>query len=248
MENRHLFNICCTVIQKIVILLIACVFSVSVKAQKGNYISLKQKTEVLDNRKKATKKVDLYFDKEKQVITKYYYSSPDFVTVVNPFGEVKTYYPESNEVAYEQVPELSSKRTLIYYFTNNFIEDLGLVDEGFRLVSNEFDGQYYVTTWQPPSTLKGIVTVKMVFENGLPIYSEYQASKENILKKIYYTNYKDFRQFRLPMNIVEISYIPSKDSIISRTSFSDVKVSWSDDSPYFNFKIPEDAKPISQSK
>jgi hypothetical protein len=50
------------------------------------------------------------------------------------------------------------------------------------------------------------------------------------------------------MNIVEISYVPSKDSIISRTTFSDVKVSWSDDSPYFNFKIPEDAKTISKSE
>jgi hypothetical protein len=55
------------VIQKIVILLITCFFSVLVKAQTGNYISLKQKTEVLENRKKATKNVDLYFDKEKQV-------------------------------------------------------------------------------------------------------------------------------------------------------------------------------------
>ena len=226
----------------------ACVFSISLKAQTGNYISLKQKTEVLENSKKATKEVDLYFDKEKQVVTKYYYSSPDFITVANSFGEVKTYYPESNEVSFEQVSELSSKRNLIYYFANNLIDDLGLVDEGFSLISNKFEGQYYVTTWQPPSALRGIGNVKMVFENGLPVYSEYQASEENILRKIYYTNYKDFKQFRLPMNIVEISYVPSKDSIISRTTFSDVKLSWSDDdSPYFNFKIPEDAKPISKS-
>lgn len=235
-------------IQKIVILLVVCVSGVSLKAQTGNYISLKQKTEVLENHKKATKEVDLYFDKEKQVVTKYYYSSPDFITIANPFGEVKTYYPESNEVAYEQVSEMSSKRNLIYYFANNLIEDLGLVDEGFSLVSNEFEGQYYVTTWQPPSSLRGLGNVKMVFENGLPVYSEYQASKEKVLRKIYYTNYKDFNQFRLPMNIVEISYVPAKDSIISRTTFSEVKVTWSDDSsPYFNFKIPDDAKPISNS-
>ena len=233
-------------IQRTVILLVLCVFSISLKAQTGNYISLRQKTEILENHKKVSQKVDLYFDKEKQVITKYYYSSPDFVTVANPFGEVKTYYPESNEVAYEQVSELSSKRNLIYYFANNLVEDLGLVDEGFSLISNEFEGRYYVTTWQPPSALRGIGTVKMVFENGLPVYSEYQASKEKILRKIYYINYQDFSQFRLPMDIVEIRYAPSKDSIVSRTTFFDVKVSWSGDDPYFNFKIPEDAKPISK--
>ncbi len=221
---------------------------VSLNAQTGNYISLKQQTEVLENKKKITNVVDLYFDNNKLIITKYYHSLPDFVVIANSLGEIKTWYPGSNEVAYKQITELSSKRSLIYYFANNLTDDLGLAEEGFNLSSNTREDQFYVTLWTAPSILKGIATVKMVFENGLPVYSEYQANKKKILKKIYYTNYKDFTQFRIPLKIIEISYMPSGDSIINRTNFSDIKVSSSPDGQYFNFKIPDNAKPVSISK
>ncbi len=220
----------------------------SLNAQSGSYISLKQQTEILENKKKVTNELDLFFDKNKQTITKYYHTSPEFVMVINPLGEIKTYYPESNKVEYKHIPELSSTRNLIYYFANNLTDHLGLADEGFSLSSNIYEDQFYVTLWKAPSILTSIETVKMVFENGLPIYSEYQSSKKKILKKIYYTNYKDFIQFRLPQKIIEISYTPTGDSILNRTLFSEVKVSSSADNKYFNFKIPDNAKPFEVAK
>jgi hypothetical protein len=96
--------------------------------------------------------------------------------------------------------------------------------------------------------LKGIDKVKMVFENRLPVYTEYQSLKSKVIKKIYYTNYKDFSQFRLPLKIIEINYLPSGDSIVTRTLFSNVKASSSGDDDYFNFKIPENAKPLDVHK
>ncbi len=218
------------------------------QAQSGNYISVNQRTEILENRNKITNEIDLFLDNDKQTITKYYHSSPDYIMVVNALGEIKTYYPASNEVDYKQISEMASKRNLIYYFANNLTDQLGLVDEGFNLVSNTFEEQYYVTLWKAPSILKGIETVKMVFDNGLPVYSEYKANKEKILRKIYYINYKDFVQFRLPSKIIEISYLPKGDSIISRTVFSDVNISSTPDNSYFNFKIPGNAKPINVSE
>ncbi len=222
--------------------------SVSLNAQSGSFISLKQHTEVLENKKKIANEVDLFFDNNKLTITKYYHSSPEFIMVINSLGEIKTYYPGSNEVGFKQVAELSSKRNLIYYFANNLTDQLGLVDEGFNLVSNTYENQFYVTLWKAPSILKGIESVKMVFDNGLPVYSEYLANKKKIIKKIYYTNYKDFTQFRLPLKIIEISYLPSGDSIINRTLFSNIKVSSSADDKYFNFKIPDNAKPLGAAK
>ena len=234
--------------QRIYILLGFLLLDISLNAQNGSYISLKQHTEILENKKKITNEVDLFFDNNKQIITKYYHSFPDFIMISNSLGEIKIYYPASNEIAYKQITELSSKRTLIYYFANNLTDDLGLAEEGFNLSSNTYENQFYVTTWKAPNILKGIETVKMVFENGVPVYSEYQANKIKILKKIYYTNYKDFIQFRLPLRIIEISYMPSGDSIINRTIFSNIKVSSSPDGKYFNFKIPDNAKPFDISK
>lgn len=219
-------------------------FGASVEAQPGNYISVKQRVEILENRNKLATDVDWFLDNGKQILTKYYHASPDFIIVTNPLGEIKTYYPSRNEVDYKQMSENSSKRNLIYYFVNNLTDNLGLADEGFTLVSNTFENQYYVTLWKAPSVLNGVESVKMVIDNGFPVYSEYKSGKKKILRKIYYSNYKDFGSFRLPMKIIEISFRTPGDSIISRTVFSDVKVSSTADNSYFDFKIPEDAKPI----
>lgn len=234
--------------QRIYLFFLFLLLGVSLNAQPGSFISLKQHTEILENGKKIANEVDLFFDKNKQIITKYYHSSPEFIMISNSLGEIKTYYPGTNEVGYKQISELSSKRNLIYYFSNNLTDHLGLADEGFNLSSNTYENQFYVTLWKAPSILRGIETVKMVFEKGLPVYSEYLTNKKKILKKIYYTNYDDFTQFRLPLKIIEISYMPSGDSIINRTLFSDVKVSSSADGKYFNFKIPDNAKPVGSNK
>jgi hypothetical protein len=232
---------------KIFLLFQFLVYSYSLYAQTGNYISLKQRTEILEKKNKLSNEIDLFFDNDKLTITKYYHSHPDYIMVVNALGEIKTFYPTKNEVAYKQITELSSKRNLIYYFANNLTDHLGLMDEGFSLVSNSFEEQYYVTLWKAPAIMNGIngiETVKMVFDNGMPVYSEYKANKEKVLKKIYYINYTDFVRFRLPSKIIEISYLPTGDSIISRTVFSDVHISSMPDNSYFNFKIPENAKPV----
>lgn len=234
--------------QKIFFFLLFSLFSINLFAQTGNYVSLKQHSEILENKKKIISEIDLYFDKNKQTITKFYHSNPEFIMTVNAYGEIKSYYPHKNEVDYKQVSELSSKRNLIYYFANNFTDHLGLADDGFQLVSSSTENQYYITQWQAPSVLKGIESVKMVFEKGIPVYSEYKANKKKIIKKTYYTNYQDFSQFRLPMKIIEISYLPSGDSVINRTSFSNVKISSTADEKYFNFKIPENAKYLGSNK
>lgn len=232
-------------IYKASIFLIFILARVSVHAQQGSYISLKQHTEILENRKKIVNDIDIYFDKDKQIITKYYHSSPDFILMVNALGEIKSYYPSTNQVDYKQISEMSSRRNLIYYFANNFTDQLGLADDGFQLSSSAYENQFFVTQWKAPVTLKGVESVKMVFENGLPIYSEYLSNKKKAIKKTYYTNYKDFTQFRLPLKIIEVNYTPTGDSIINRTLFSDIKISPTADQQYFNFKIPANAKPLS---
>lgn len=224
------------------------VCSSSLTAQSKSYISLKQHTDILENKNKLTNEIDLFFDNDKLTMTKYYHSSPDYIMVVNALGEIKTYYPSKNEVVYKQISEMSSKRNLIYYFANNLTDHLGLADEGFSLISNTFEDNFYVTLWKAPTIMQGINTVKMVFDNGFPIYSEYKTNKETILKKIYYLAYSDFERFKLPSKIIEISYLPSGDSIINRTVFSDVKVTSTADNSNFNFKIPENAKPLNPGK
>ena len=143
-----------------------------------------------------------------------------------------------------QTNDLSTKNELIYYFTNNLTDQLGLADEGFSLVERNFDDKYLVTIWKAPATMELIEKVKMVFDGPNPIYAEYISQKNDVIKKIYYTQYNDYNSFRLPLRITEISYTQPGDSTIKRTIFSDVNVSYTANSDFFNFKIPDNAEPI----
>lgn len=213
-------------------------------AQTDRYISLTQKIEVLENHKKITNFLDLYFDKEKSTLTKHLFKPHELITMANSLGEMKIYYPESNEVAYKQSPEYSSLRNIVYYFSNNNTDHLGLVDEGFNLVSQNYENSYLVTVWKSPDNLNLIDRVKMVFEGANPIYAEYTDKKGAILKRIYYSSYSNFSTFRLPLRITEINYQPTGDSIVNRSLFSKVRVTSTPESDFFNFKIPDDAIPL----
>lgn len=227
----------------IVALVLLFVFAGFYKAN-AQYISLKQKTELVENKKKISSSMELYFDKSKSAISKVI-TSPDLVYIFsNRFGETKIYYPETNEVSYMQTDDLSTKNELIYYFANNLTDQLGLADEGFSLAERNFDDKYMVTVWKAPATMELIEKVKMVFDGPNPIYAEYISRKTDVIKKIYYTQYNDYNSFRLPLRITEISYPQPGDSTIKRTIFSDVQLSATPNSDFFNFKIPENAEPI----
>ena len=215
-----------------------------IMAQNGQYISFKQKTELLENQKKSSSILDVYYDHNKNTITKYIHSPEEMILVTNQLGEIKIYYPTTNQVAYKQSDELSSSKNFIYYFSNNLTDDLGLENEGFNLMSRDYDSNYMVTIWKAPAELKLIDQVKMVYEGANPIYAEYTNLKGEILKKIYYSHYTDFYSFRMPLRITEVAFRSDGDSTLNRTIISDVKVSTLPENDYFNFKIPDDALPI----
>lgn len=199
---------------------------------------------MVENQKKISGLLELYYDKSKNTITKKVAKPEELIIVTNKLGEMKVYYPSTNQVSYMQTNELSSQREMIFYFANNQTDHLGLMDEGFNLVSRNYDGDYIVTVWKAPSNIKAVDQVKMVFDGSNPIYAEYTSAENQVIKKIYYSNYQDYISFRLPLRITEIGYLESGDSTIKRTIFSNVNITTSPASEFFNFKIPDDATPI----
>lgn len=214
------------------------------KAQSSRYISLKQQTEILEGKRKNTNLIEIYFDNQKHTITRFYHSPKDLITMANALGEIKTYNPVRNEVSYQQLEGLSSKNNVVYFFVNNLTDHLGLADQGFTLESSMYEGEFYVTNWVAPVSIKNIAKVKMVHKNGLPAYSEYLDNKGEVLKKTYYTGYYNLPWFRFPQKVIDIAYLPTGDSTITRTMYSDIQVSDVAESEYFNFEIPKDAKSV----
>lgn len=232
---------------QIVIILLLIVI-ISAQDIKGQYISLKQKTELVEHGKKISSSMELFFDKGKMTIAKII-TSPDLIYIfTNRLGETKIYYPETNQVSYMQSDGMSSKNEMIYYFAHNLTDQLGLAEEGFTLASRSYDNQYLVTVWSAPATMDLIDRVKMVFDGPNPIYAEYISRKEKIIKKIYYSQYSDYVSFRLPLRITEIAFPESGDSTIKRTIFSELEVLPSPHSEFFDFKIPDNAEPIKKKQ
>lgn len=211
-------------------------------AQLSNCVSVSQETQVLSKGSKSIFKCDIYYNKEKDAIVTHHYYPVEFVKMSNRFGEMKIYFPESNSVTIEQGQTFATTNELLYYFVNNKLSDLGLVKEGFKLISTSREEDMIVTIWQAPVSLNIISQIKIVYKDMVPIYAEYLGMNGLISKKIYYSKYSDFKTFRIPLRITEISFESKTDSTIRLSVFSNVRTTDFPDNNYFNFKIPDDAK------
>ncbi len=205
-------------------------------------VSVSQETQVLNKGNKSIFKCDIFYNREKDAITAHHYYPIEFVKMSNRYGEMKMYFPITNTVTLQQNQSLSTTNELLYYFINNSLSDLGLSKEGFSLISTTREEGMMVTTWQAPPQLQFVNQVRIVFKEMQPIYSEYINMKGDIIKKIYYSKYADFKTFSLPLRITEISFESKEDSTIKLSVFTNVQTSDFTENNYFNFIIPDDAK------
>ena len=215
---------------------------VNLIAQTKDCVSVTQETQVLMKGAKSIFRSDIFYNKEKDAVVTHHYNPAEFIKLSNRSGEMKIYFPESNTVSVQQNQSFSTTNELLYYFVNNKVTDLGLLKEGFKLINTSAEEGMMVTTWQAPSTLKAIYQIKIVFSDMLPVYAEYHTINGSVIKKIYYSNYKDYKTFRLPLRITEISFDNKTDSTIRLSVFSNVRTNDFPGDNYFNFKIPDDAK------
>ena len=132
---------------------------------------------------------------------------------------------------------------MLYYFLSNRIEDLGLKELGFSLRETKVDGANIIRTYFPVNSKSNYAKVEMVHENHLPIYCAYYDAKDQIVHKIYYSNYQNISSFIFPNRVTEIVY-SGKDSIISRMVYSNVKIDNNATSPNFEFTVPSNAKVV----
>jgi outer membrane lipoprotein-sorting protein len=183
----------------------------------------------------------LLYNGDTRNITCHYTSPSEFYKSTNSMGEIVVYLPQKNEVSYTQNSQFSSNNELLYYFINNKTQDLGLVEEGFIQSETKKEDQYLISEWIAPAGLKSLHKVKMVFENFVPIYAEYQGLNGKPLKKIYYYQYYINSWFTLPQKITEITYTSDNDSIVKRTTYSHIQTGYDLEDSMFNFKIPDNA-------
>ncbi|MEE4177987.1 MAG: hypothetical protein V2I46_10790 [Bacteroides sp.] len=206
-------------------------------------IMMEMESQSLHRGKRADVQASLFYQSlDGRLVTRY--TQPvEQVMITNNKGELAIFNEQDYTVYRTQSLEYSSENNLIYFFLQGKTSDLGLQQMGFQLMDTRFEDGMVVTQWFPPSGLYHLFSqIELVHENYLPIYTGYYDTDKKLVKKVYYTDYRQFPEITLPMTITEFNYLPGGDSIVNRVKFSEVQINQRAVSPWFNFSIPHDAK------
>jgi outer membrane lipoprotein-sorting protein len=172
------------------------------------------------------------------------------ISIQEKSGEVFSYDSKSNVVIQKKSQVTVSSDNVFKYLLLNQ-GDMGLKEMGFRLRSSKINNGLDVLTWDPPFMLASKVSsVELVTQNNNPIYMANFDTKNKIINKTYYTKYQNVFGTYLPMQITDFQYIYSeknkKDSVLTKTTFSNIKINNEMNQDMLSFKIPSNAKVISE--
>ena len=215
--------------------------SFSLFENQAERLMMNMKSQTLNQGRVVNIEAELYYDAFAGRLVTRYTQPAGQVMITNEKGELSFYNEKENTVSFSQGEEFSTQTNLIHYFLQGKIQDLGLSDFGFQLMSTEIENNQVITEWFPPVNLFAIFNrIKIVHENFLPIYVAYYDAQENLAKRVYYSDYQNLGEVFLPALVTEINYF-GNDSVVGRIIFSDIKTDFQARSPWFGFQIPEDA-------
>lgn len=193
-----------------------------------------------------TVEADLYYSLDGRLVS--FYEIPvSYVVIGNSKGEVQVYNPGKHTVYQDRNPVFSTENSQVYFFLQNRKYDLGLTAMGFTNVNTTFEDGLMVTEWAPPAEAAGqLLRIKMVHEGPNPIYLEYQSPEEQVIKKIYFYNYRPVGNQEFPQAMTQIDYFEDRDSLLTKTEFTDFRLDNDVDQERLNFEVPADAQLISK--
>lgn len=195
--------------------------------------------------KTITLKSEICFEQNGNMTT-HFISPAEYVVQTNKTGEIKLYDPEKNTVIVQQATIFSSQSSQFYYFLTGNTNDFGLSNLGFVPIQTYPEGNLIISEWvlKTPDPKLQVQQIKLVHKQQMPIYMEYKDKNKTTIRKVYYYGYQQFNQYSFPTITTEIVYNSAKDSVITKTQYSDIKINAAAQSQYFSFKVPNNAKKI----
>lgn len=221
-------------------------FKAPVAIQK---ISLNMEVKSVHKGKVVVTQAEVYYKVQGGLIVTHFNKPFENITISNARGEMKIYDPKENTVMQIQNPSFSSQNSMFYAFFNNITQDMGLKKMGYNLSRSNVEGNYLVSTWLLGTNIASeIKKVELVLEKFSPIHMAFFDAKNEIKQKVYYSNYKQVEEFRLPMKVTEINFTSKTDSVIDRRIYSDVKLNENVNDVYLNYVVPANAKVVDPFK
>ena len=228
-------------------LTISAMLVISATAAAQNRVAADVEVKTVMDGKSTTQKSQLFCTSAGDRI-QVYEGNPSYYALTNLEGEFRAYFPASNEVYTDRKEDFSSKDDVFYLFLSGKSDDMGLASYGYRLSGSVMEDGLLKRTYVPdnPSTAKGVSKVEIVLENYLPIYIGYYNDKGALVSKTYLSSFARYKSVMLPRRITSIAYTAKKDSTITRTLYSNIRVDGNE--PMFRFRIPENARTLKAPK
>lgn len=228
-----------TIITALLIILLLPGFSVYSPGRIKLYMESRQ----LQGGKVATVEARLFYEAYDGKLITVFEKPAGQVMITNQHGELTIYDQKENTVYRTQSIEYSSENNLIYFFLSGKTRDLGLRDMGFSSGRTDFRDGLMITRWNPPAALSHLFShIELVHDDYMPVYAGYYDAGGELVKKVYYDDYEVLSDLILPRSVTEFNYLASGDSIISRVRLSGIKTNRDAVSPWFDFKVPDDAR------
>lgn len=215
----------------------------SFQQQKVDRLSLDLVAKTLYQGKSVTIKSEVYFKSSGSLMVTHFTSPMQKVAITNGNGEFKEYDVVNNTVTMMQGLDLSTKNSLFYSFLSGSINDMGLTASGFKMNSTKIENKMVISEWVPKQSEQAKISkVELVHENYLPIYLAFYNAKNEPIQKAFYSNYQQVGNIKMPFTITEFEFVSPVDSIITKRTYSNLKLNAEVSEQYLNFKIPADAK------
>jgi len=227
----------------IVFILIISFFSVFAIA-KLDVLSLEMESQTLRKGKKITVKSNIYYRLLGSKLVTQTTFPFESISITDAHGEMTYYEFKTNRVTMKRGEDYSSKGSFIYNFLNGKINDMGLPEMNMKLKNTEMEGKFVISNWVTANgNKKGLQKIIVAHENGLPVYMCFYNEENTAMQKVYYNNYKDVGLIKLPTLITEIAFEnETKDSVITRRYYKNIKTNNDVETKYLDFKIPQNAQ------
>jgi hypothetical protein len=231
--------------KKLILLLLIC-FNIAFGQEKVNLISSHLESRTLKGKEYITVKGTVLYDAISGKLITHFDKPLEQITITNNNGEYIQYFYSNNSVSQRMNPELSSKKSIFYYFLNGKQKDLDLKENGYKLSNSKIENGMNITTWVPSNSVNVASSkIELVHEHNVPIFMGIYNKKNKLSLKVFYDDYVLVNGVKWPQQITEIEFESPKDSIITTRKYTNFKVNKQADARYQNFKVPSNAKPIS---
>jgi hypothetical protein len=210
-------------------------------------ISLNMETRSATAGKSTLVKASIFYSSEGKMIS--YFTAPqELIIVNNKKGEITIYNPVNNTVVQQQNFMIGTETTQLYYFLENKRNDLGLSGMGYMLKTTRFEDGLKITNWAPPMELASQLSqVELVHEKGNPIYMGYHNEKGRVIKKTFFYNYTRLSDYiSFPNAITQIDFKTPKDSVVTKTIYSEFQLNQQVSDEKLNYSVPSTAKVITK--